>query len=190
MVLRVAYGMRLLALVPRAEVQLLLSELLPLKVLLGDEDDDRMLLLRDAGEVGFVAGQGVRMACKADVRWSLLGIAVPVHLRSLSVLLAPRIAERAGGAALVFQVWIEHADLAGVPALVDAHLVDRVNQALEERQVELAWNFTRTLTHSFDLPALLQSVRFFNLGVGASSVEVRPDALHLEVELRAGFTRA
>lgn len=182
--------MRLHASLPRAEVQALLSELLPLKVLLGDDDDeDRTLVLRDAREVSFSPGQGIRMACKADIRWSVLGFAVPVHLRSLSVMLAPRIAERDGGAALVFEVSIEHADLAGVPAVVDAHLVERVNQALDERQVELAWNFTRTLTHSFELPALLASVRSFNLGVAGSSVEVHPDALQLEVELRAGFSR-
>jgi hypothetical protein len=181
--------MRLHARVPRAEVQALLSELLPLKVLLGDDEDDRTLVLRDAGAVSFSAGQGVRMACKADIRWSLLGFAVPVHLRSLSLLLAPRIAEREGGAALVFQVSIEHADLAGVPAVVDAHWVERVNQALNERQVELAWNFTRTLTHSFELPALLESVRSFNLGVAGSTVQVHPDALQLEVDLRAGFSR-
>jgi hypothetical protein len=69
-------------------------------------------------------------------------------------------------------------------------LVERVNQALNERQVELAWNFTRTLTHSFELPALLESVRSFNLGVAGSAVAVQPDALQLEVELRAGFARA
>jgi hypothetical protein len=183
--------MRLHAVLPLAEVQSLLSELLPLRVLLGEGgDDERSLVLRDAREVEFVAGQGLRVACKADVRWSLLGVSVPVHLRSLSVLLSPRISERDGGAALVFQLAIEYADLAGVPALIDAHLVERVNQALNERQVELAWNFTRTLTHAFALPAMLESVRSFNLGVAASAVEVHPDALHLEVDLRAGFTRA
>ena len=182
--------MRLLAHVPRAEVQTLLSELLPLKVLLGDEEDDRTLLLRDAQEVGFVPGYGLRASGKADVRWSVLGFTVPVHLRSLSLLLVPRIAEREGGAALVFQLSIEHADLAGVPAVVDAHLVDRVNQALNERQVELAWNFTRTLSHTFELPPLLESVRTFNLGVAGSAVVVRADALEFEVDLRAGFTRA
>ncbi len=181
--------MRLLALVPRAEVQALLSELLPLMVLLGEDSDDRTLLLRDASDVRFLEGQGLRVACKADVRWSVLGISVPVHLRALSVLLTPRILEREGGAALVFQLAIESADLAGVPAMVDAHLVERVNQALNERQVELAWNFTRTLTHAFALPAMLASVRSFNLGVAGSAVEVRSDALQLEVELRAGVTR-
>lgn len=181
--------MRLLALVQRAEIQILLSELLPLKVLLGDDSDDRTLVLHEASDVSFVAGQGLRVACKADIRWSVLGFAVPVHLRALSLLLSPRIAEREGGAALVFQLVIEHADLAGVPAVVDAHLVELVNQALNDRQVELAWNFTRTLTHSFALPAMLESLRHFNLGVASSSVDVRPDALQLEVDLRAGITR-
>jgi hypothetical protein len=120
----------------------------------------------------------------------VLGLTVPIHLRELGILLSPRIALRAGAPALVFGLAIEHADLAGLPTLVDAHLVERVNQALSERQVELSWEFARTLTHSFNLPALLANVRSFNLGVGESAVEVVPDALVLSVELTTSVTRA
>jgi hypothetical protein len=163
---------------------------LPLKVSLGGEDDDdRSLVLRDPRAVTFVPGTGVSLSCTADLRWSVLGLTVPIHLREFSVLLTPLIALRSGAPALVFALAIEHADLAGVPAMVDAHLVERVNQALAERQVELGWEFAKTLTHSFALPALLANVRSFDLGVGASSVEVVPDALVLSVELLTSVTR-
>jgi hypothetical protein len=149
-----------------------------------------MLVLRDARALTFVPATGVSLSCTADIRWSLLGIKVPIHLRELSVMLTPRIATRSTGPALVFELAIEHADLAGVPAVVDAHLVERVNQALSERQVELGWEFAKTLTHSFALPALLANLRSFNLGVGESSVEVVQDALVLSVELLTSVTRA
>jgi hypothetical protein len=182
--------MRLQAVLPRSEIDSLLNELLPLTVLLGGDENERRLVLRDPRAVTFVPGEGMTLSCTADIRWSLLGITVPIHLRELTVMLAPRISMRAGTPALVFGLSIAHADLAGVPAVLDAHLVDRLNQALEERQVQLAWEFAKTLTHSFALPALLANVRSFNLGVGESAVEVVVDALVLSVELLASVTRA
>jgi hypothetical protein len=182
--------MRLQAVLPRSDVDALLNQLLPLKVSLGgQDDDDRFLLLRDPRGLTFVPGSGVSLSCTADLRWSVLGLTVPILLRQLSVLLTPQIATRSGGPALVFALAIEHADLAGVPAVVDAHLVERVNQALLERQVELGWEFAKTLTHAFALPALLANVRSFNLGVGQSSVDVVTDALVLSVELLTSVTR-
>jgi hypothetical protein len=182
--------MRLQALLPRSDLDALLSQLLPLKVMLGGEDDDdRFLLLRDPRGLTFVPNSGVSLSCTAELRWSVLGLTVPIHLRQLSLQLTPQIATRSGGPALVFALAIEHADLAGVPAVVDAHLVERVNQALSERQVELAWEFAQTLTHAFALPALLANVRSFNLGVGESSVDVLTDALVLSVELLTSVTR-
>lgn len=183
--------MQLRAVLPRSDLDALLNQLLPLKVLLGGEDDDdRSLLLRDPRGLSFVPGRGVSFSCTADIRWSVLGLTVPILLRQLSVLLTPSIVQRTSGAALVFEPSIEQADLAGVPAVVETHLVERVNQALYERQVELGWEFAKTLSHSFTLPALLANVRSFNLGVGESSVEVLPDGLVLEVALLTSVTRS
>lgn len=181
--------MRLLAILPQAELDALVSELLPVKVLLGQEADDRTLVLREPGHVQFLPAVGVRVVCKADIRWSVLGFAVPIFIRELTVLLKPHISAREGGMALVFDLSIEHADLAGVPAVIDTRLVERVNQALAERGVELAWEFQKTLTHSFALPAMLANLRFFNLDVAESVVDITADALRLALELRAGITR-
>jgi hypothetical protein len=181
--------MLLKAVLPRPDLDALLNQFLPLKVLLGGQDEeDRTLVVRDPRGLTFVPQRGVTLSCSADIRWSLLGISVPIHVRELSILLTPRIALRSGPA-LVFELSIEHADLAGVPAVVDAHLVERLNQALAEHEVELSWEFAKTLTHSFELPALLDNVRSFNLGVGASSVETVPEGLVLEVELTTSVTR-
>lgn len=181
--------MHLQALLPQAEIEALVADLLPLKVLLGDEDDDRTLSLLDPSTPEIVAGRGLRLGCRAEVRWSVLGIAVPITLRALTVVLSPRIAEREAGPALVFDLSIERADMAGLPARVDAHLVDKVNQALKARQVQLAWDIGKTLSHAFQLPAMLASLRSLNLAAGECSVEVLPQALRLSVELRAGVTR-
>jgi hypothetical protein len=182
--------MRLQAVLSRADLDALLNQLLPLKVLLAsDGDDDRTLVLRDPRALTFVPGTGISLTGTADIRWSVLGLTVPIHLRELSVMLTPRLAPRAGVNALVFDLAIEHADLAGVPAVVDSHLVELVNQALALRQGDLGWEFAKTLTHSFALPAVLANVRSFNLGVGESTIEVVSDALVWSVELLTSVTR-
>lgn len=183
--------MRLQAVLPHADLDTLLKQLLPFRVLLGKSgDDDRRLELRDPRELTFIPGEGLILSCTAELRWSVLGLTVPILLRELSVMLAPQIAARQAGPSLVFGLSITHADLAGVPAVLHGRLVDLVNLALSERQVELAWDFGKTLTHSFALPAMLASVRSFNLGVGESSVEVLADALELSIELLASVTRS
>jgi hypothetical protein len=167
-----------------------LNQLLPLKVLLGaDPDDDRSLVLRDPRALTFVPDTGISLTCTADLRWSVLGLTVPIHLRELSILLVPSVAAGAGAPALLFGLAIEHVDLAGVPAIVDTRLVELVNQSLSQRQADLSWEFSKILTHSFALPALLASLQSFNLGVGESAIEVVPDALVLSVELLTSVTR-
>jgi hypothetical protein len=181
--------MQLTAVLPRADLDELLNDLLPLKVLLGADRDDRTLLLYDPSSVSFVAGHGIGLSCKADIRWSVLGITVPIQLRALTVMLVPRVSQRDGVPALVLDLALEHVDLAGVPAALEGRLVDLINQALQARQVELAWGFGKTLSHAFALPAMLESVSSFNLGVGESSVDVLADALRLDIQLRAGVSR-
>jgi hypothetical protein len=181
--------MQLTAVLPRADLDLLLNDVFPLKVLLGADRDDRTLLLRDPSSVNFVPGHGIALSCKADIRWTVLGLSVPIHLRALTVMLVPRLSQRDGVPALVLDLGLEHVDLAGVPAVVDTRLVELINQALEARQVELCWRFGKTLSHAFALPAMLESLSSFNLGVGDSSVEVLADALRLDIELRGGVSR-
>ena|SRR5688572_14012894 len=181
--------MQLTAVLPRLELDALLQNALPLTVLLGkSERDDRSLRLYDPGQVSFLAGEGIALSCKADIRWAVLGFSVPIQLRALTVTLSPRVSMRDGMPALVFGLSLDRVDLAGVPARWDGRLVDLINQALVERQ-ELAWGFGQTLTHAFQLPSLLANLSSFNLGVGESSVEVLADALRLDITLEASVTR-
>lgn len=168
----------------------MLQNALPLTVLLGkSEREDRSLRLYDPGEVSFLTGEGIGLSCKAEIRWAVLGFSVPIQLRALTVVLSPRMSLRDGQPTLVFGLSLERVDLAGVPARWDGKLVDLINQALQDRQVELAWGFGSTLTHAFELPSMLSSLQSFNLGVGESSVEVLPDALRLDITLQASVTR-
>jgi hypothetical protein len=169
----------------------LVRQLMPLKILLGEESGaERYLLLSDPERITLVPDAGLRVTCKARLCWPVLGLKVPVSLNALTILLKPVIARREGGQALVFQVEIQQIDLAGFPALVAAHASEKVNRALNERRVELVWDFSRTLSHSFPLPPMLELVSTFDLQVVDGQVEIGERTLRLAIAFAACVTRS
>jgi hypothetical protein len=182
--------MKLEAVLSLGTLATLVRQLTPLKILLGEEGGaERYLLLTDPDRITLVRDAGLRVTCKARLCWPVLGLTLPVSLNALSILLRPTIARRDNGEALVFQVEIQQIDLAGFPALVDAHVTDKVNKALSDRRVELVWDFTGTLSHSFPLPPMLDLVSTFDLKVVDGKVEIGEQTLRLVIAFGASVTR-
>jgi hypothetical protein len=180
--------MRLEATLLLQDLSALIDQLLPLKISFG-QDARAYLSLSDRQSVELVPEVGLRVGCCAKLSWPVLGIDVPVVLKSLSVLLRPTVARRADAFVLVFQLEIERMDLAVLPALADRHVTEKVNRELDARQVELAWDFTNTLSHSFHLPPLLATVDSFALRVVDGAVHIDEQQLRLTIGFSAGITR-
>lgn len=173
----------------RDELITFASQWLPLKLLLGGASkDDRYLLLSDPLAIELVPNKGLRIACRAQIRWPVLGMTVPINARELSVILRPEISERAGEPLLSCRIEIERADLSAVPARFDRTVTEAVNRALAER-VKPSWNFGRMLTRSIRMPALLATTESIELAVRYGTAVVTPDAFVFELELGAGTTR-
>ncbi|MGH7293828.1 MAG: hypothetical protein ACRELB_02790 [Polyangiaceae bacterium] len=170
------------AIIPKEDLSAVVGELTPLTFLLGA---DGRLSLSEPSEVSLVEAVGLRAVCKAHVHWSVLGISVPVTLHSLAVLLRPEIHPRDGGPALVFRVEIEHADLAGVPDVIDDRVTQLLNHELETKHVELSWAYRTTLSHVFDLPEMLRPLERLAVTAGAARVSVTRDAAALAIEMTA-----
>jgi len=169
----------------------LVRELTPLKILLGEEGgSERYLLLSEPEQIALIPNAGLGITCKAKLCWPVLGLRVPVSLNALSLLLRPAIAPRPNGDVLVFQVEIQHIDLAGIPALVDGHVTELVNIALSERRLELVWDFTGMLTRSFKLPRMLELISSFDLRVEHGQVRVGEETLRLTITFGARVARA
>jgi hypothetical protein len=132
---------------------------------------------------------GLRVTCKARVSWPVLGIDVPVTIQSLVVLVRPTIVAGPDGQALVVTVEIESVDLAGVPKMVEEKITERVNADLGRRQVELSWNFARTLSHSFSLPESIRPLASLDLRVLAARLRVMADGVGLAVQLQSAVER-
>jgi hypothetical protein len=114
-----------------------------------------------------------------------LGIQIPVSVRSATLEVKPEIVKNSEGEKLTFKVRLDDVDISMLPDLVDRGIVDRVNQGLEAKHVELSWNFIRTLRHVFALPEALASAGAIALSAGWGRVKITSDALVLAVSFDA-----
>jgi hypothetical protein len=137
-----------------------------------------------------VPGVGVRIAFTAKAHWPVLGIAVPVAVRSLTALLRPEICEEDGGAVLVFKIEIEDMSVAGLPRAVGRKVTEIANRELVSKNARLSWAFGKTLSHSFRLPSSMPPLDSLDLTVKAGRVEVRSDGVRLAVSFDSAVRRA
>lgn len=175
------------AIFSRDDLSVLVGELLPATIRF---DDDAWIALSDPSDVRLVPEVGLRVACKAKLRWAVAGIPVPITIHSLTVVLRPAIVPGAVSEALSFDLRIEHADLAGVPDFVDVKITERVNRAIAERGVRATWDFGETLGRTIPMPERLEPIDALDLSVAWGKVRVTDEAMGLVLSFRARVVRA
>ncbi|MDP9036776.1 MAG: hypothetical protein M3O50_18410 [Myxococcota bacterium] len=166
------------AILTKDDLHAIAAQFAPMRFRLGDNGQ---LDLDEPTEVSMVPGRGIRIVCAATLHWPVLGMDVPVSIRSAAVVVSLEVEARGDGAALVFKPEIEHANVALLPAMVDGRVTSLVNQELAKKHVELAWNFERTLSHVFPLPEALETTASLGLRVKAGAVKINVDALGFAV---------
>lgn len=130
-----------------------LHELTPTRIQLDEADPNRAFDLNPPTEVLFRDNEGAVVRTSAVLRWDVIGIKVPIELRSVQLLLVPSIEQDAdGNDLLVLQAKVEDLDLSSLPGLLDGALKNRINQALENPKSFVRWRFIRTLDFNFQLP--------------------------------------
>ena len=155
------------AILAKHDLVALLPELMPLTVRLSGGGS---VELEAPSDIELVADTGLRFTCKAKVHWPVLGIQVPVTLRSLTALVKPQIAESSTGDRLVFSFRVENADFAGLPDVVDEKITEKINETLVRDHVALEWDFTDSLSHVFKMPATLEHFEALGLQVAWSQM--------------------
>jgi hypothetical protein len=146
-----------------ADLERVLGEITPLAIALDDQAHDRYLWLERPSQVETPASKGLRIVTSARLQWNVMGIPVPILLRSVTLLLTPSIARRDGKDMLAFEARIEHADLTGVPEFVENGLLERMNEELAKERAQLVWHFMDTLDFHFNLPDAMQPARQMHL---------------------------
>jgi hypothetical protein len=160
----------------------ILSKLSPLEIRLGDSG---VLNLSAPTAVTMVVDQGVAVVCDAALHFPVLGIAVPVHMRGLTVELRPTVRDLPGGGgheqALALTLQIDRTGVSHLPQFFDERVTKMVNEELAKNHIELAWNFHTTLSHSIPVPAALASISSMGLVVTGGRVKVTENTLSFAV---------
>jgi hypothetical protein len=170
------------AIIAKEDLAKVIGELCPLRITIGE---DGSVLLLDPRDIGLVPGTGLRMTVTSEIHWPFLGIHIPVSIRSATLEVRPEILDTPQGNTLTFKLRLDDVDIAMLPALLDRGIVERVNKELEAKHIELAWGFTKTLSHVFELPDALASARALDLRATAGRVQITTEAVALAVSFRA-----
>ena len=168
------------------ELAALVGQITPVTIRLGDNGE---LRVHDPSEVTVVRDLGLHVVCKATLHWKVLGLAVPLTLDSLAIMLRPAVEKRLNVEVLVFSLEIEQAKFAFLPTGIDDRIVDHVNAELEAKHVELSWDYATTFNHQFDLLDILQPVERLKLTVGGARVKASADSLAFGIEIHVDVLR-
>jgi hypothetical protein len=170
------------AIFAKQDLEELTGQLFPLRIILGNDGN---VLLTDRRDLALLPGIGLRMTISAEIHWPVLGVHVPVSVRSATLEIRPEIVEGSAGQTLAFKLHLDDVDVSVFPEFVDHGIVGLVNKELEAKHVELSWGFTKTLSHVFDLPQALASASALDLRAQSGRVEITSEALALAVLFRA-----
>jgi hypothetical protein len=170
------------AILAKNDLDKAIRDFCPLKIKLGE---DGSVQISDPHGLDLVPDVGLRMSVTIEVHWPILGIQIPVSVRSATLEVRPEILKKPEGEPLTFKLRLDDVDISMLPEFIDRGIVERVNKELEERHVELTWNFIATLSHVFELPDALLSARAIGLRAGWGSVKITSEALVLAVSFDA-----
>lgn len=173
-------------------VKRLLDEFFPATVdldPLGGEPQRRYVRIQRPSSLDFVAGQGVRVRASADLKWSAIGLPLPVSIQDLELMIVPAIATDERGPKLVFRPTLEGADVKLMPAFVDEAITRRINAALAAEGDLLGWHFGESLGMRVPLPPNLSPTDAVHLAAGDVSIAVHDHAIVTTLELRLSFSR-
>jgi hypothetical protein len=159
---------------------------LPCTVQLGDPGSRREIEVSELTELTLVPDMGLRVACKAQVRWPLLpGVDAPISVTSLQLSLAPEVKETV----LCFRPRLEHADLAVLPHMLDEAVTRGINARFEEKASALAWDFGHLLGWVFPLPPRVDPIDAIATRATTGTVRITANELVLRVPMRAQALR-
>jgi hypothetical protein len=178
--------MLLEAILTKTDLDRIVAHLVPAEIQIGDDGN---LVLDEPREVRLVPDVGLHLAVRAKLHWPIMGLHVPVDVDPLTLLMQPFVERRPDRDALVFKLRVEHADITHSPKIIDDRITARINHELIEKRVELSWNFRKTLSQAFELPASIKSSSAFILDVKHGVVKVTADAIAFGVSFDTAVRR-
>ena len=130
---------------------------------------------------------GARFVTEAKLRWTVLGIDVPITVQEAEIFLKPRIDTEGAQRSLAFAISIGEFDMKYVPAFVDRGIASKINDALAEAKI--SWDFSKTLDFNFALPKQLSPVDSVRLQARWAELKISDVALTIATSLVVDVSR-
>ena len=169
------------AILTKDDLEKVVNDFCPLKINVGGGGS---MLFSNPRDFALLPDVGLRVSVAAEVEWPLLGIPIPVSIRSATLEIKPEIQTGAAVERLTFRLGLEDVDLSMLPAFVERGIVERINKELDAKHVELSWSFTETLSHVFELPSAIASGRAIELSAKWGRVKITSEALAFAVSFQ------
>jgi hypothetical protein len=179
------------ALLDLATLEQMLSELLPLHVRLGDHGGPNRYFTVDAPTlVEFIEGRGLRVRTSAKAHWTLMGVPIPLTLKSIMFVLEPQIAPPPEPGKLIFKLKVEELDLKIMPGgIIEEAMLPLINEGLAILEGELGWDFAKTLNIKKEIPPSAAPLEAFTLAAGTAKIAVTKEAIILQLGLEMHFVQ-
>ena len=168
------------AIISEKDFETVVRDFTPVTIALGEDGE---LHLEPPTAMALVKGEGLRLTCHVGLRWSVLGIHVPITIESATVLLEIEVAKKETGDVLAFKVKLEALDIGALPKMFAGGAIALINKELETHHAEFVWDFRKTLAARFDLPDVLTPARAMSVNVAWAEVRVSNDALVLALSV-------
>jgi len=166
-----------------------LGQILPVRIDLGGDDpQSRVLTLHAAKSVELVAERGLRVVCRAELEWEIVGLNPTIKLDELIILLKPRVVDHNGGSAIDFNIELEEADVHGLPSVIDDTIMKAANKALATKK--LSWDVTDTLSRTIAIGGTMEQVKKLKIAVDWAKCRITAEALVLAASFTLTFLRS
>lgn len=167
-----------------ADLALALRRFCPARIQL---DEGRWLSVARPRSVKMLPDLGARFVTEAKLRWTVLGIDVPLTIQEAEIFLKPRIDTDGAHQSLAFAISIGDFDLRYVPQFVDRGIASKINVALAEAKI--SWDFSKTLDFNFGMPKELSPVDSVHLQARWADLKISDVALTIATSLVVDVSR-
>lgn len=164
-------------------------EFLPYQVdISADGNQKRWLRVNAPESVEFIPKEGMRIIASATFHHNI-PLVPDVHIRRSVLSMRPHLIDGDRGEILAFAVTLEELDLKGIPSFIDSSIVSRVNDQMQARQKQIAWDFSTTLNRTVGLGQRSLLIEAVSLKPGQATLTITDDSVVLALPLAVGFVR-
>ncbi|HEX7602740.1 MAG TPA: hypothetical protein VF316_14085 [Polyangiaceae bacterium] len=152
-------------------------------------DEDRWIDIARPTTLELIDGIGVRLITEARIRWTVIGIDVPITVKEAEIFLVPRLVEVDGHTVLELTPRLGDFDLKFVPHLVDEGIATRINEALVNERGAMQLDFAKMLDWMVPLPKALAPADSVHLQAKWAEFRIADDAITFAVSFGADVSR-